>query len=31
MWRPSRDAVHRALPHTTIVVEQFHVLRMANA
>lgn len=31
MWRPYRDAVHRALPHVTIVVDKFHVLRMANA
>ncbi len=31
MWRPYRDAVHRALPHVSIVVDKFHVLRMANA
>ncbi len=31
MWRPYRDAVRHALPKTRIVVNKFHVLRMANA
>ncbi len=31
MWRPYRDAVRPALPKARIVVDKFHVLRMANA
>ncbi len=31
MWRPYREAAHHALPHAKIVVDKFHVLRMANA
>lgn len=31
MWRPYCDAVRHALPKARIVVDKFHVLRMANA
>jgi transposase len=31
MWRPYREAVHAALPQATIVIDKFHVLKMANA
>ena len=31
MWRPYRVAVTRALPQATIVIDKFHVMRMANA
>ena len=30
MWRPYRDAVEAVLPHVKIVVDKFHVVRMAN-
>ncbi|ELA01471.1 transposase TnpA, ISL3 family protein [Cupriavidus sp. HMR-1] len=30
MWRPYRDAVHAVLPDATIIVDKFHVVRMAN-
>jgi transposase len=30
MWRPYREAVREALPEARIVVDKFHVLRMAN-
>lgn len=30
MWSPYRDAVRGALPQATIVVDKFHVVRMAN-
>ena len=30
MWRPYRDAVRAVLPQAVIVVDKFHVLRMAN-
>ncbi|MHB1610153.1 MAG: transposase [Sulfobacillus sp.] len=30
MWRPYPDAVHRALPHATIVVDKFYALRLAH-
>jgi transposase len=30
MWKPYRDAVREALPDATIVIDKFHVLRMAN-
>jgi transposase len=30
MWQPYRDAVHLVLPHAKIVVDKFHVVRMAN-
>ncbi len=31
MWRPYREAVRDALPQARIVVDKFHVIRMANA
>lgn len=31
MWRPYKEAVNVVLPHATIVVDKFHVLRLANA
>lgn len=31
MWTPYRDAVRNALPHATIVIDKFHVLRLANS
>jgi transposase len=30
MWRPYRDAVEAVLPKATIVIDKFHVVRMAN-
>ncbi|MBD3612883.1 MAG: ISL3 family transposase [Hydrogenovibrio crunogenus] len=30
MWKPYRDAVERVLPHAMIVIDKFHVVRMAN-
>ena len=30
MWRPYRDAVEAVLPHAMIVVDKYHVVRMAN-
>ncbi len=30
MWRPYLDAVEAVLPHARVVVDKFHVLRMAN-
>jgi transposase len=30
MWTPYRDAAAAALPHATVVIDKFHVLRMAN-
>ncbi|MEK5357986.1 ISL3 family transposase [Paenibacillus sp. FSL L8-0709] len=30
MWQPYRDAVKAALPKATIIVDKFHVVRMAN-
>lgn len=30
MWRPYRDAVESTLPQATIVIDKFHVVRMAN-
>ena len=30
MWTPYRDAVRAVLPKTTIVIDKFHVVRMAN-
>ncbi len=30
MWAPYRDAVRLVLPHACIVVDKFHVVRMAN-
>jgi transposase len=31
MWRPYKDAVNTVLPRATIVVDKFHVLRLASA
>ena len=31
MWRPYRDAVREVLPDASVVVDKFHVLKMANA
>ena len=31
MWRPYQDAVRDALPGVPVVVDKFHVVRMANA
>ena len=31
MWRPYRDAVREVLPDAGLVVDKFHVLKMANA
>ncbi|HRC81758.1 MAG TPA: ISL3 family transposase [Sedimentibacter sp.] len=30
MWNPYRDAVNLVLPHSKIIVDKFHVLRLAN-
>jgi len=30
MWRPYRDAVSEVIPQASIVVDKFHVVRMAN-
>lgn len=30
MWRPYRDAVELVLPHAMVVVDKFHVIKMAN-
>lgn len=30
MWRPYKDAVNTVLPHAKVVVDKFHVVRMAN-
>ena len=30
MWRPYRDAVEEVLPHATIIIDKFHVVKMAN-
>lgn len=30
MWNPYRDAVKEVLPQATIIVDKFHVVRMAN-
>ena len=30
MWKPYRDAVQRVMPDATIIIDKFHVLRMAN-
>ncbi|WP_146038933.1 ISL3 family transposase [Sulfobacillus sp. hq2] len=31
MWRPYKEAVEAVLPQTIIVIDKFHVLKMANA
>jgi transposase len=30
MWKPYKDSVQSVLPHATIVIDKFHVVRMAN-
>ncbi len=30
MWNPYRDAVRQVLPNATIIVDKFHVVRLAN-
>lgn len=30
MWNPYRDAVHTTLPNASVIVDKFHVVRMAN-
>lgn len=30
MWRPYKDSVKAVLPHAQIVVDKFHIVRMAN-
>ncbi|MHB1586356.1 MAG: ISL3 family transposase [Acidiferrobacteraceae bacterium] len=30
MWMPYRDAVEAVLPHAKIIIDKFHVVRMAN-
>ncbi|MBD3797462.1 MAG: ISL3 family transposase [Campylobacterales bacterium] len=30
MWKPYRDAVNSILPHSIVVIDKFHVVRMAN-
>lgn len=30
MWRPYKDAVNLVLPHAIIVIDKFHVVKMAN-
>lgn len=31
MWRPYKEAVRQVLPEASIIVDKFHVLKMANA
>ncbi|OLV20127.1 Il-IS 2 transposase [Deinococcus marmoris] len=30
MWRPYRDAVREVLPHAAVIVDKWHVVRLAN-
>ncbi len=30
MWKPYKDAVNTVMPHAKVVVDKFHVVRMAN-
>lgn len=30
MWRPYRDAVNDVIPHAVIVIDKFHIVKMAN-
>lgn len=30
MWKPYKDAVNQVLPHAVLVIDKFHVIRMAN-
>lgn len=31
MWKPYKDAVHSVLPHSVVVIDKFHVVKMANS
>ncbi len=31
MWKPYKDAVHSVLPHSIVVIDKFHVVKMANS
>ena len=31
MWKPYRDAVNGVLPHSIVVIDKFHVVKMANS
>ena len=31
MWKPYKDAVHTVLPHSVVVIDKFHVVKMANS
>jgi transposase len=31
MWKPYKDAVNAIMPHSVVVVDKFHVLKMANS
>ena len=31
MWKPYKDAVNGVLPHSIVVIDKFHVLKMANS
>ena len=30
MWKPYKDAVNTVLPHAKVIVDKFHVVRIAN-
>src|SRR5690606_40716658 len=30
MWRPYKDAVNMVIPHTKIVIDKLHVVKLAN-
>ncbi|MDX8045117.1 ISL3 family transposase [Gracilibacillus sp. S3-1-1] len=30
MWRPYKDAVNMVIPHAKIIIDQFHVVKLAN-
>lgn len=30
MWQPYRDAVAQIIPHAQIIVDKYHIVRMAN-
>ena len=30
MWRPYKDAVNMVIPHAKIVIDKFHVVKLAN-
>jgi len=31
MWKPYRDAINVVLPHSVVVIDKFHVVKMANS